>query len=94
MHFVLNSLPNEYAPLKISYNTHKEQWSMNELLTMCVQEEGRLKHENLESAHLVAHGKGNANKGNNCIHVNKDGIVPMKKEFNKDGCFFCKKVGT
>lgn len=43
VHFILNSLPIEYGPFKISYNTHKEKWSINELLTMCVQEEGRLK---------------------------------------------------
>lgn len=37
VHFVLNSLPTEYGPFKISYNTHKEKWSINELLTMCVR---------------------------------------------------------
>jgi hypothetical protein len=45
VHFILNSLPTEYTPFKISYNTHKDKWSVNELLTMCVQEEERLKHE-------------------------------------------------
>ena len=38
VHFILNSLSSEYGPFKISYNTHKETWSINELLTMCVQE--------------------------------------------------------
>ncbi|XP_008799659.1 uncharacterized protein LOC103714250 [Phoenix dactylifera] len=37
---ILNSLPHEFGPFKISYNTHKDIWSVNELLTMCVQEEG------------------------------------------------------
>ena len=37
VHFILNSLPSKYEPFKISYNTHKEKWSINELLTMCVQ---------------------------------------------------------
>nr|XP_027119481.1 uncharacterized protein LOC113736618 [Coffea arabica] len=63
VHFILNSLPSEYTPFKISYNTHKEEWSINELLTMCVQEEERLKHETPESVHLVTHGKGNTKKG-------------------------------
>ena len=53
IHFILNSLPTEYGPFKISYNTHKEKWSINELLTMCVQEEGRLNQESIESAYLV-----------------------------------------
>jgi len=36
MHFILNILPSKYGPFKISYNTHKEKWSINELMTMCV----------------------------------------------------------
>ena len=53
IHFILNSLPTEYGPFKISYNAHKEKWSISELLTMCVQEEGRLNQESIESAYLV-----------------------------------------
>lgn len=34
-HIVLNSLLKEYKPFKISKNIHKENWSINELLTMC-----------------------------------------------------------
>ena len=45
VHFILNTLPQQYGPFKIFYNTHKDKWSINELLTMCVQEEGRLKME-------------------------------------------------
>ncbi|XP_044479425.1 uncharacterized protein LOC123206322 [Mangifera indica] len=66
VHFALNSLLMEYSPFKISYNTHKENWSVNKLLTMCVQEEERLKHEKLdmkqENANLVT--RGNRNKKN------------------------------
>ena len=36
VHLILNSLPSQYGPFKISYNIHKEKWSINELLTMCV----------------------------------------------------------
>ncbi|OIT03252.1 hypothetical protein A4A49_57453, partial [Nicotiana attenuata] len=36
MHFILNSLPAEYDPFEISYNTHKEKWLINEHLTKCV----------------------------------------------------------
>ena len=42
VHFILNTLPHQYGPFKISYNTHKDKWSINELMTMCVQEEERL----------------------------------------------------
>ncbi|XP_016494370.2 uncharacterized protein LOC107813597 [Nicotiana tabacum] len=60
VHFILNSLPAKYGPFKISYNTHKDKWSINELLTMCVQEEERRKHETPESINMVTHGKINA----------------------------------
>ena len=95
VHFVLNSLPTEYGPFKISYNTHKENWSMNELLTMCVQEEERLKHEKQdmkqESANLATHKIWNKKNAKFVPKLKKEGNVPMKKDGNK--CFFCKKKG-
>lgn len=33
---------SSYRAFEISYNIHKENWSINKLLTMYVQEEGRL----------------------------------------------------
>jgi len=36
VHFILNTLPLEYGSFKISYNTRKDKWSINELMTMCV----------------------------------------------------------
>ena len=36
VHYIL---PKHYGPFKISYNTHKDKWTINELMTMCVQEE-------------------------------------------------------
>ena len=60
VHYILNTLPQEYAPFKISYNTHKDKWSINELMTMCVQEEGRLlmeQGESSQSAHLAVQGR-------------------------------------
>jgi hypothetical protein len=98
VHFVLNSLPSEYAPFKISYNTLKEKWSMNQLLAMCVDEEQRLKQERQESVHLSSHkGKGHLDVGSSSHHV------PTKKKYMKTStksvgkkdfkCFFCKKNG-
>ena len=57
VHFILNTLPQQYGPFKISYNTHKDKWSINELMTMCVQEEGRLKMELGESPLMEMKGK-------------------------------------
>ena len=50
VHYILNTLPKQYRPFKISYNTPKDKWSINELMTMCVQDEGRLIMELGESA--------------------------------------------
>jgi ionotropic glutamate receptor len=47
----------EYGLFKISYKTHKEKWSINELFTICVQEEKGLRLEKPESAHLVSQAK-------------------------------------
>ncbi|KAF7149257.1 hypothetical protein RHSIM_Rhsim03G0077200 [Rhododendron simsii] len=71
VHFILNSLPAEFGPFKISYNTHKEKWSINELLTMCVQEEERLKHENRESAHFATQKVEQGKKGKNDPNLKK-----------------------
>ena len=57
VHYILNTLPKQYRPFKISYNTHKDKWNINELMTMCVQEEGRLLMEQGESAFLTSQGE-------------------------------------
>ena len=53
VHFILNTLPSEYGLFKISYNTHKDKWYINELVTMYVQEEERFIMEMDESALLT-----------------------------------------
>jgi len=44
MQFILNSLPSEYGPFQMNYNTMKDKWNMHELHNMVVQEETRLKN--------------------------------------------------
>ena len=43
--FVLNSLPSQFAPFKIHYNTNSDQWNLNELTSKRIQEEVRLRQE-------------------------------------------------
>ncbi|GAV67298.1 UBN2_2 domain-containing protein, partial [Cephalotus follicularis] len=45
VHFIMTSLPVQFGPFKINYNTQKEKWKMGELIAMCVQEEERFKVE-------------------------------------------------
>uniref|UniRef100_A0A803N5A4 HAT C-terminal dimerisation domain-containing protein n=1 Tax=Chenopodium quinoa TaxID=63459 RepID=A0A803N5A4_CHEQI len=42
---------------KVSYNCQKEKWTLNELISHCVQEEERLKQEKTKSAHLTSSSK-------------------------------------
>ncbi|KAL0293729.1 UNVERIFIED_CONTAM: hypothetical protein Sangu_2522700 [Sesamum angustifolium] len=93
VHLILNSLPKEYGPFKITYNAQKEKWSVNELLTMCVQEEERLKNENIEVANLVTQNKGKGKRGKFGPYEKKTGNMSNESFGNKITCFFCRKIG-
>ncbi|KAH7857196.1 hypothetical protein Vadar_010122 [Vaccinium darrowii] len=58
VYLVLISLPTQFGPFKINYNTQREKWTLNELIAQCVQEEERMKQERTESAHLATHSHG------------------------------------
>ena len=57
VYYILNTLLKYYGPFKIFYNTHKDKWTINELMAMYVQEEGRLLIELGESAFQTNQGK-------------------------------------
>ncbi|KAG8372917.1 hypothetical protein BUALT_Bualt12G0116900 [Buddleja alternifolia] len=87
VHYILNTLQQQYGPFKISYDTHKDKWSINELMTMCVQEEGRLAMELGESAHMAMHG-GNKSQSK---HMKNSKILTQPEIKKESRCFFCKK---
>ena len=58
VHMALNSLPTKYGQLKVSYNTSKDKWGIDELISMCAQEEDRLKTEKTAEVHFVQTEKG------------------------------------
>ena len=84
VHYILNTLPSAYRPFKISYNTHKDKWSINELLNMCVQEEGRLIMEMGESARMTIQGKNKNNSGQANLK-GKEKLLP-KRTLRKTSC--------
>ena len=53
MHLVLIFLPAQFSQYIVSYNTQKDKWTVNELISHCVQEEERIKKDMTESAHLA-----------------------------------------
>ncbi|CAM8984116.1 unnamed protein product [Rhodiola kirilowii] len=90
VHFILCTLPQQYTPFKISYNTHKDKWSINELTTMCVQEEGRLLMEEGEKVNLTTSSR----KRRDHIKENAKGKIPVNQVIKKESkCYFCKKKG-
>lgn len=42
VYFILNSLPSQYGPFQIHYNTITEKWGVNDLANKLVQEEARM----------------------------------------------------
>lgn len=96
---LLNSFPEEYSHLKSLYNTQKEKWSVNELISICVQEEeDRAKKGKEVDINYISKPK------NKKHFPNKDGASSsgIKHDLNKGKphksggpmkCFFCKKTG-
>ncbi|XP_022853742.1 uncharacterized protein LOC111375173, partial [Olea europaea var. sylvestris] len=62
VHLVLISLLVQFSQFKVSHNWQTEKWSLNELISYCVQEEERLKQERTESAHLARTSKDKGKK--------------------------------
>ena len=64
----------------MSYNCQKDTWSLNELISHCVQEEKRIKHNKAESAHLATTSKDK--KKNNKRKKDKKAMnmTPQKKQ--------------
>ncbi|RVW24034.1 Retrovirus-related Pol polyprotein from transposon TNT 1-94 [Vitis vinifera] len=95
VHFIMTSLPSQFGPFKINYNTQKDKWKMSELIAMCVQEEERLKVEKPDMAHLTigpnkkSFKKGKGKKNNQGNDVSHNG----QKDENKIQCHFCHKKG-
>ncbi|PRQ34493.1 putative RNA-directed DNA polymerase [Rosa chinensis] len=101
VHIVLNSLPPQYSQLLTTYNTQKDKWSLNELISICVQEEDRIKKGKGIAVNLVSKPKTQYkpkkyNFKPNSASTSK--VVQGSQNFksNKNTslkCFFCRKPG-
>ncbi|BAT93183.1 hypothetical protein VIGAN_07210700 [Vigna angularis var. angularis] len=93
--FILNSLPSEYGPFQMNYNTIKDKWNVHELHSMLVQEETRLKNLRSHSVHYLKNqGAGKKFKkhvkGKGPLKIDESSTKIQKKN---DKCHFCKKSG-
>ncbi|KAG8377672.1 hypothetical protein BUALT_Bualt08G0057200 [Buddleja alternifolia] len=70
--FILNSLPPEYGPFQINFNTIKDKWDVNELSSKLTQEETRLKAQGGHTVNLVGQGASKV-------------LKPKFKKFKKKG---------
>ena len=86
--YIWYSLSAHFSQFKVSYNCLKEKWILNELISYCVQEEKRLKHEKSKSAHLISTSK---NKGKKRKKNEAAKGPDQKKPKKNEDCFFCKK---
>ena len=102
VHLVLNSLPQQYSQLQCNYNTQKEKWSLNELISICVQEDDRIKKGKGVVVNLVNKLQfkkrfkpkffaGSTSKAPTGDSKGSDNFKNQKLKFVK--CFFCRKPG-
>nr|XP_009803862.1 PREDICTED: uncharacterized protein LOC104249184 [Nicotiana sylvestris] len=95
--FILNSLPPEYGPFQINYNTIKDKCNISELSSILTQEESRLKKQWSHSINLMGQGAGKGLK----VKANKfkkkkahaKAQQDANKEYKVDTCRFCNKEG-
>ena len=93
VYMALNSLLPHFSQFKVSYNCQKDPWSLNELISHCVQEEERLKSEQCESAHLTIASSEKAKDKGKQKGKQTAGVPPKKTLQKEKRCFFCKKSG-
>ncbi|KAL1569026.1 hypothetical protein AAHA92_00559 [Salvia divinorum] len=93
VHLVLLSLPTQFSQFKVSYNCQKEKWSLNELISCCVQEEERLKQDRVEVAQPATNSsnKGKGFKRKPIENAAVDQGPSQKKQHKDNGCFLCGK---
>jgi len=54
VHVIMQSLPKEYETFHVNYNnTVKDQWTLDQLMAQCVQEEERIKARRGDSVNLT-----------------------------------------
>lgn len=86
VHIILNSFSDQYSHLKSLYNTQKEKWSLNELISICVQEEEEvLRRGKQASIHFVSKGKNKKNFSNKSKGYNAGASTSgVKSDINKN----------
>ncbi|XP_068649283.1 uncharacterized protein [Aristolochia californica] len=93
VHLVLISLPAHFGQFKVSYNTQKDKWSLNEFISHYVQEKERHQLDKIESAHLASTSQYKKKKRGKDIAVGSSQTKKQKKQAKEFTCYFSKKSG-
>jgi len=72
----------------VSYNTQKDQWFLDELISHCVQEEEMLMREKTKSAHPTTSSQNKRKRTAENSSQNKK----AKEQPMESTCVFCKKT--
>ncbi|XP_072147507.1 uncharacterized protein, partial [Setaria viridis] len=98
IHLVFASLPKEFDTFVVNYNMQPEQWDMEKMIAMCVQEEDRIRSSHGGSLHYVEDNKKKNTNANSSFKAR--GKAPMQQQhqqkpltIDKDQCLHCKKRG-
>ncbi|GAB2268284.1 hypothetical protein Dimus_038703 [Dionaea muscipula] len=93
VYLLLNKLPDEYDHLRTLYKTQKENWSVNELISLCVEVEDEMKKKGKPITVNFVKNKKNWHKGSTSKLAPKPDINKSKSIKPPMKCFFCKKQG-
>ncbi|XP_004301906.1 PREDICTED: uncharacterized protein LOC101293797 [Fragaria vesca subsp. vesca] len=83
VHIALESLPVDYSNLKSNYNSQKGKWEIDELISICVNEQERIQKDKKEAASMTSvnlMGKHTGKKENNNLKPKKQIAKPSKKD--------------
>ena len=98
--FIINSLPSEYGPFQMNYNTMKDKWNVHELHGMLVQEEIRLKNQGNHSTNFVSHegvgkkGKKHSKGKQRHHNVNESSLKYIRRNTRMISVVFVKNLDT
>ncbi|KAL6292541.1 hypothetical protein ACE6H2_000683 [Prunus campanulata] len=95
VHFALNSLPKDFKSLRETYIAQRECWTLNDLITICVQQEHNIIRERGAKMVNMVQTKERKENRQNAIAGKEKGSNTEKYLKPSTGmkCFFCKKAG-
>ncbi|KAJ9538794.1 hypothetical protein OSB04_031527 [Centaurea solstitialis] len=97
VHMGLQSLPIAYSNLRSMYNAQDKKWDLNKLISVCCEEQERIKKE---TPMILLLEKPKEKKEHKYKPKKTTNFKAIRKTTDKEGsntfkykCYFCKKVG-